>query len=104
MKPKSMKDIDVAATNRYIEQRLCEEVNRAVQFNHQNNKSKTDVLREVVIMKKKSGLSFVCEWCLKSVLKDAGEPFYKLYVYDDEHVICGDCYDRLEKINRSDKQ
>jgi hypothetical protein len=70
----------------------------------EKNKKRRDILNEIFNMKSENGLCYVCEWCLKSALKDAKEPFYTLQVYEDKHVICGDCYIRLNKIKRSDEK
>jgi len=37
----------------------------------------------------------ICEWCGKNYPKAVKERYYKVNVFDKDHVICGDCYDHL---------
>jgi hypothetical protein len=38
-----------------------------------------------------------CEWCDKTYPPAANELYYKSEVFGIEHVICGDCFDKLKE-------
>ena len=40
-----------------------------------------------------------CEWC-QSNYPEGTLDFYKVQVFDKEHMICMDCYERLRLIRR----